>query len=55
MGRALTYGIELAVGLGCLAASVPAWRIPRLRWLAAVLAIAGAVAAGHALVELLGG
>jgi hypothetical protein len=47
----LTSVIELAVGLACFAGAVAAW--PRgLRWVSALLAIAGATAVVHALVSL---
>jgi hypothetical protein len=52
MGQSLTYVTELAVGLGCLVAAVAAVRIQRLRSLALVLAVAGAAAIVHAIVEL---
>jgi hypothetical protein len=42
---------ELAVGLACLAGAVVAWP-RRLRWIAAVLAVAGVVAVAHAVVWL---
>ena len=49
---ALTSVIELAVGLACLVGAVAAW--PRgLRWVSALLGVAGATAVGHALVSLL--
>jgi hypothetical protein len=46
---ALTYTIELAVGVGCLVAAVGLWRQPRLRILSLLFAIGGLAAAGHAL------
>jgi hypothetical protein len=52
MGQSLTYVTELAVGLGCLVAAIATARSPRLRWLALVLAVAGASAIVHAIVEL---
>jgi hypothetical protein len=54
MGETLTYLTELAVGLGCVVAAVPTVRAPRRRWLAAILATAGAAAVVHATVRLLG-
>jgi hypothetical protein len=45
---AVTYAIELAVGLGCLVAAVGLWRHRSLRMLAVLFAIGGAAAAGHA-------
>lgn len=54
MTDALTYWTELFVGVACLVAALPAWRRgSALRWLAAVLAIAGLAAAAHAVTELL--
>jgi hypothetical protein len=47
-----TYLVELAVGLGCLAGAVAAWRLPRVRWLAVVLGLAGLAAVGHAVLQL---
>jgi hypothetical protein len=44
----VTYAIELAVGLGCCAAAVPALRRHRGRWLGVVLLVAGAAAIAHA-------
>jgi hypothetical protein len=52
MGPSLTYVTELAVGLGCVVAAVATARSRRLRWFALVLAVAGAAAIGHAIVEL---
>ncbi|HEY7659313.1 MAG TPA: hypothetical protein VIC58_01805 [Actinomycetota bacterium] len=52
MGQTLTDLVELAVGIGCLAGAAAAWRVRRLRWLAVVLAIAGMLAAIHAIVAL---
>lgn len=52
MGQSLTYVTELAVGLGCVLAAVAAARGHRLRWLALVLAVAGAAAIAHAILEL---
>jgi hypothetical protein len=52
MARTVTYLVELAVGLGCLAGAVAAWRVPRVRWVAAVLAVAGLTAVAHSIVEL---
>jgi hypothetical protein len=48
----LTDGVELVVGLGCVAAAVPASRVRRLRWLGVVLLVAGAVAIAHAAFRL---
>jgi hypothetical protein len=50
--RTLTYAIELAVGLGCVAAAVPALRTRRLRWLGVVLLVAGGAAIAHATYRL---
>lgn len=52
MGQSLTYVTELAVGLGCMVAAAAAVRSRRLLWLALVLAVAGAAAIVHAIVEL---
>ena len=52
MARSLTYLTELAVGLGCVVAAVATARSRRLRWLSLVLAVAGAAASVHAIVEL---
>lgn len=54
MGQSLTYVTELAVGLGCVVAAVATARSRRLRWVALVLAVAGATAIVHAIVELAG-
>ena len=54
MGQSLTYVTELAVGIGCMVAAVTTVRSRRLRWLALVLAVAGAAAIVHAIVELAG-
>jgi hypothetical protein len=48
----VTNIVELAVGLGCLAAGAGAWRRPRLRWVAALLLVAGLAAVGHAAAAL---
>ena len=52
MGQSLTYVTELAVGLGCVVAAVATARSGRLRWLALVLAVAGATAIVHAIAVL---
>ncbi len=49
MSDAVTYTIELAVGLGCLVAAVGLWRRGSLRSLAALFFVGGAAAIGHAL------
>jgi hypothetical protein len=51
----LTYTIELAVGLGCLAAAVGLWRRASLRALAGLFAIGGVAAAAHAVWALAAG
>jgi hypothetical protein len=51
MATALTYAVELAVGLGCLLGMAVAPRRPP--WPRLVLAVAGAVAVAHALVRLI--
>jgi hypothetical protein len=53
MARALTYVVELLVGVGCLVAGAAALRGPRARWVGVVLGVAGVAAIVHALVELL--
>jgi hypothetical protein len=45
---ALTYAIELAVGIGCLVAAAGLWRHPGLRILSLLFAVGGLAAAGHA-------
>jgi len=45
---AVTYAIELAVGLGCLVAAAGLWRQPRLRILAWLFVAGGVAAAAHA-------
>lgn len=52
MGQSITYVTELSVGLGCVVAAVATARSRRLRWLTLVLAVAGATAIVHAIVEL---
>jgi hypothetical protein len=52
MSQTVTYAIELAVGLGCVIAALPALRRRRLRWLGVVLITAGVAAATHAGVRL---
>ena len=54
MSETVTDVIELLVGLGCLAAAVPALRARRLVWLGVVLLVAGAAATVHAAARLLG-
>ena len=51
VAKAVTYAIELAMGLGCLAGIPSAWRSPR-RWLAPILAVLGLAAVVHAAVAL---
>ncbi|HJS27863.1 MAG TPA: hypothetical protein VJ913_12140 [Actinomycetota bacterium] len=53
MDRTLAYAIELAVGLGCVGVAVPALRTSRLRWLGALLFVAGIAAIVHATIRLL--
>ena len=52
MSETLNYVTELAVGLGCVVAAVATARTPRMRWLAIVLAVAGATAIVHAIARL---
>ena len=53
MTEAVTYVIELAVGLGCLVAGAASLRQARLRLLGVLLLMAGAASAAHALARLL--
>jgi hypothetical protein len=48
MAEAITYLIELAVGLACVAVAATMARVPGRRWLAAVIAVAGLTAIVHA-------
>ena len=48
----LTSVVELVVGLGCLAAAAGSWRRPHLRWVAALLLVAGLAAVIHAALAL---
>jgi hypothetical protein len=52
MADIVTSVVELAVGLGCLAAAVGAWRRGGLRWLAALLVAAGVAATVHSAAAL---
>lgn len=53
MSDLVTYGIELGVGIACLALVVPAWRRDGwLRWIAVGLSVAGVVAVVHAVQRL---
>ena len=47
MTETVTYAVEIAVGLGCLAGVPWAWRSGRFRWLAWVLLVAGLAAVIH--------
>jgi hypothetical protein len=49
-----TWVIELGVGLACLVVAGLALRNPRLRLVGVVLLVAGAAAAAHAVVQLVG-
>jgi hypothetical protein len=50
---AVSYGIELLVGLACAAAAVPVWRGGgRIRCLAALLVVGGIAASVHAIAQL---
>ena len=53
MAGALTYVVELLVGLGCLIAAAATLRSTRTRWMGVALLVAGAAAIVHAIVELL--
>ena len=50
----MTYAIEVAVGLGCVASALGLRRQRRLGWLAILLAVAGMAAIAHGLLELAG-
>ena len=52
MAGALTYVVELLVGLGCLAAAAATLRGSRTRWLGVLLLVAGVAAIVHAIAEL---
>ncbi len=52
MADAVTYSIEIAVGVACLAAAPAAW--PSSKWLACVLLVAGLAAVIHAVFALAG-
>ena len=49
MSDVVTYGIELAVGIACLAAAARLRRSRPLRWLALLLLVGGVAATVHAL------
>jgi uncharacterized membrane protein len=53
MARALTYVVELLVGLGCLIAGATSVWGRRTQWVGVVLLVAGIAAIVHAVVELL--
>jgi hypothetical protein len=50
--RTVTWLIELGVGLACLAIGVTALRSERLRFVGAVVTLAGLAAAVHAGIQL---
>ena len=52
MSDAVTYGIEAAVGVACLAAAYGVRRRPGLRLVGALLAVAGVAAVLHSLISL---
>lgn len=54
MNDALTYAIELAVGLASCAGAVAVRRASGLGWLAGLLLLAGLAACVHAVLELTG-
>ena len=54
MNDALTYAIELAVGLATCASALAVRRTGRLGWLAGLLGLAGLAACVHAVLELIG-
>jgi uncharacterized membrane protein len=49
---AVTYAIEVGVGLACLASAISLRRSSRPRWLAILLAAAGLAAIVHGVAEL---
>jgi uncharacterized membrane protein HdeD (DUF308 family) len=53
MAWAMTYLVELLVGLGCLIGGATTVQRSRMRWVGIVLIVAGVAAIVHALVELL--
>jgi uncharacterized membrane protein HdeD (DUF308 family) len=53
MARAMTYVVELLVGLGCLIAGAATLQRSRTRWVGVVLFVAGVAGIVHALAELL--
>ncbi len=52
MSDVITSVVEVAVGVACLVGGVASWRRPRMRWLAALLAIAGVAAVAHGILAL---
>jgi hypothetical protein len=50
----VTFVVELAVGVGCVLAAVPALGRRPLRWLGVVLLVAGVAAIVHATIRLVG-
>ena len=52
MSDVVTYGIEAAVGVACLAAASGLRRRPGLRLVAVILAVAGVAAVVHAAISL---
>lgn len=52
MSDAVTYAIEVGVGLACVVSAAGLRRTRRLRWLAILLAAAGLVAIAHGVFEL---
>lgn len=54
VAETMTHAIELAVGLGCVIAAVPALGRRPLRWLGVVLLVAGVAAIVHAASRLPG-
>jgi hypothetical protein len=52
VGDAVTYAIEIGVGLACVASALGLRRQRRLGWLAILLAVAGLVAIAHGAIEL---
>ena len=50
--EAVTWAIELGVGIACMAVATLALRHPRLRLVGAALLVAGVAAVVHAVVQL---
>jgi hypothetical protein len=53
MAGAMTYVVELLVGLGCLIGGAATLQPSRMRWVGMILIVAGVAAIVHALAVLL--